>query len=38
MGVSRALQDSHKGVKGLYTGISRVLEKSYKNVTSVLYK
>ena len=36
MGVSRVLEGSHKGVKGHYIGISRELQKSYKNVTRVL--
>ena len=37
MGVSRVLESSHKGVKGRYTGISWVLQKSYKNVTRVFH-
>ena len=36
MGVSRALEGSHMGVKGGNTGISRVLHQSYNNVTLVL--
>ena len=37
MGVYRVLEDSHKGVKGHYKGLSRVLHQSYKNVTRVFY-
>ena len=31
------LEGSHKGVKGCFTGISRVLHQSYKNVTRVFH-
>ena len=36
MGFLRVFEGSHKGVKGRYTGISRVFQKLHKNVRRVL--
>ena len=36
MDVSKVLEDSHKGVTGRYTGISRVLQGCQKSLTRML--